>query len=171
MALEKEFVKIKLNEIIPYDKNPRKNDGAVQDVAKSIEAVGYITPIVIDENNVVLCGHTRLKALLANNETEADGVLRVSGLTEKQKKQYRILDNKTSEKAEWDNALLLQELEELDGLFTGFEISEIFDDTLDEKDNDVLKQNEKGVTYKILLETQDKEKAYKVKEYIESINE
>lgn len=83
--MKKEYITLKLKDIKPYDKNPRKNEAAVPDVAESIKQVGYITPIVVDEDNVVLCGHTRLKALKRNGEKEVDGVLRVSGLTDEQK--------------------------------------------------------------------------------------
>lgn len=116
----KEYITLKVKDIIPYKKNPRKNDNAVPDVAESIKEVGYITPIVVDENNVILCGHTRLKALKKNGEKEVDGVLRVSGLTEEQKRKYRLLDNKTNEKAEWDFDLLAEEIADLD--FSGFDL-------------------------------------------------
>lgn len=118
--MQKEYITLKIKDIIPYEKNPRKNDAAVPDVAESIKQVGYITPIVVDENNVILCGHTRLKALKKNGEKEVDGVLRVSGLTEEQKRKYRLLDNKTNEKAEWDFDLLAEEIADLD--FSGFEL-------------------------------------------------
>lgn len=116
----KEYITLKIKDIKPYEKNPRKNDAAVPDVAESIKQVGYITPIVVDEDNVVLCGHTRLKALKRNGEKEVDGVLRVSGLTDEQKRKYRLLDNKTNEKAEWDFDLLAEEIADLD--FSGFDL-------------------------------------------------
>ena len=55
---------IKASQIKPYERNARKNDAAVDEVIKSIERVGYRTPIIVDENNVILCGHTRYKAII-----------------------------------------------------------------------------------------------------------
>lgn len=115
-----ELVKKKIADIIPYDKNPRKNDKAAKEVAKSIQQCGYCNPIIVDENMIVLAGHTRLKALKQLGWSECDVVVR-SGLTEEQKKKYRIYDNKTSEFAEWDTDLLIQEMEGLD--FSAFDIN------------------------------------------------
>ena len=56
------IIDIKTEDLIPYEKNPRRNDKAVKYVAKSIEVFGFKVPLVIDKNNVVICGHTRLKA-------------------------------------------------------------------------------------------------------------
>lgn len=55
-------VEKKLAELKPYEKNPRKNDNAVEAVANSIREFGFKVPIVIDSNNVIVCGHTRYKA-------------------------------------------------------------------------------------------------------------
>lgn len=113
--MEKKLVVMKLSEIVPYENNPRKNDKAVDIVAESIEQVGYNNPIIVDENKVVLAGHTRLRSLKKLGEEEAE-VLQVLGLTEEQKKKYRLLDNKTGEYASWDYVALM---EELDGLEWG----------------------------------------------------
>lgn len=111
--MTKELKRLSLAELIPYAKNPRKNDEAAEHVAQSMAQCGDIAPIIVDENLVILAGHTRLKAHNLRGDDEAD-VLIVSGLTEEQKRKYRLLDNKTSEKAGWDFALLEQELEGLD---------------------------------------------------------
>ena len=123
--MEKLYIDIDIADLVPYDRNPRKNDLAVADVAESMEQVGYITPIVIDENRLILAGETRCKALKKRG-VKRDKVLQVLGLTEEQKKKYRLLDNKVGEIAEWDLDLLAGELEAVD--FDGFDFG--FDDLL-----------------------------------------
>ena len=103
----------KLTEIKPYPNNPRKNDQAVEAVAESIRQCGYVAPIIVDEDNVILAGHTRYKALQKLGYKTAD-VLVKPGMTEEQKKKYRLLDNKTNELADWDFDLLADELDGLD---------------------------------------------------------
>lgn len=121
-----DIIKLKITEIKPYDKNPRKNDGAVDAVAESIKQCGYCAPIVIDEDNVILAGHTRLKALKKLKYKECECVRKV-GMTEEQKRKYRLLDNKTNEFADWDIDLLNGELEGLDflGFDFGFDITDL----------------------------------------------
>ena len=136
--MKKEYIKIPIDQLIPYENNPRKNEEAVPDVEESMNQVGNIDPIEIDENNVILSGHTRLLALQKLGETETE-VLRVSGLTEEQKKKYRLLANKTGEKAVWDFEKLEEELADLDfGDFDfGFET-----DTSDEKEGNEITEDE-----------------------------
>ena len=109
MKLEKR----RLEEIRPYENNPRINDNAVPAVVESIRQCEYVNPIIIDEDGVILAGHTRYKALQQLGYTEAD-VIVAKGLTEEQKKKYRFLDNKTAEYASWDLRKLLDEIEGLD---------------------------------------------------------
>ena len=104
---------MRMEDIRPYPNNPRKNDGAVDAVAESIRQCGYVAPIIVDEDGVILAGHTRYKALQKLGYKTAD-VLIKSGMTEEQKKKYRLLDNKTSELADWDYDLLEMELDGLD---------------------------------------------------------
>ena len=129
-----EIVKLKLTEITPYERNPRKNDAAVDDVAESIRQCGYKAKIIVDENNVIIAGHTRWKALQQLGYTEVE-VQRETDMTEEQKRKYRLLDNKVGEKATWDFELLDWELEDLDfeGYDFGFEFDEdTFDDAEEE---------------------------------------
>lgn len=113
-----ELVTLKLTDIKPYERNARNNDQAIAAVAESIRQCEYIAPIVVDENNVILAGHTRWKALKQLGRTEAQCVVK-SGMTDEQKRKYRLLDNKTAELAEWDVDLLADELNGLD--FGGFD--------------------------------------------------
>ena len=108
-----ELVTLPLDKIKPYERNPRKNDEAVAAVMESIKQCTYVAPIIVDENNVILAGHTRYKALKKLGKTEAEVVVK-SGLSDEQKRKYRLLDNKTNELAEWDFAMLAEELEGLD---------------------------------------------------------
>ena len=104
---------MRMEDIRPYPNNPRKNDGAVDAVAESIRQCGYVAPIIVDEDGVILAGHTRYKALQQLGYETAD-VLIKSGMTEEQKKKYRLLDNKTGELAQWDFELLADELDGID---------------------------------------------------------
>jgi site-specific DNA-methyltransferase (adenine-specific) len=107
-----DIVMMKLSELVPYDKNPRKNDEAVKYVKASIQEFGFKVPIVIDKDNVIIAGHTRYKA---SKELKIDEVpcIIASDLTEEQIKAFRLADNKVSEQAEWDLELLSEELDDL----------------------------------------------------------
>lgn len=108
-----EIERVQISELIEYENNPRFNEYAIEPVRQSIEQVGYVSPIVVDENKVVLAGHTRLLALKELNVSTVDVVV-IKGLSDEQKRKFRILDNKTSEIAEWDEELLRVELDGLD---------------------------------------------------------
>ena len=123
--MDKKYIELDIADLVPYDRNPRLNDGAVDAVAESIDQVGYITPIVVDENRLILAGETRCKALKKRGAQRVN-VLQVFGLTEEQKKKYRLLDNKVGEIADWDLNLLAGELESVD--FDGFDFG--FDDLM-----------------------------------------
>ena len=101
-----------LDEIRPYEKNPRKNDGAVKYVAESIKQFGFKVPIVIDRDGVIVAGHTRYKAA-KKLKLEAVPCIVADDLTEEQVKAFRLADNKVAEKAEWDFDLLSSEMDEL----------------------------------------------------------
>lgn len=116
-----EYLKKKLSEIKPYENNPRINDDAVDDVVESIRQCGYIAPIVIDEEGVILAGHTRYKALKKLGYEECDVII-VTDLTEEQKKKYRLYDNKMNEFAEWDQQKLSEELSDVD--FCGYDFGQ-----------------------------------------------
>src|SRR3990167_10141697 len=131
---------IPIAEIIPYSKNPRKNDKAVDIVAKSIKEFGFKVPIILDKNNVIIAGHTRKLAAEKLGLKEVP-VLWADDLTDEQIKAFRIMDNKSSEYAQWDFELLKTELTELKGLnydlnLTGFsevELNKLVPDELIEE--------------------------------------
>ena len=131
-----EIVYKRLDELVPYEKNPRKNTKAVKYVANSISEFGFKVPIVIDENNVVICGHTRL---LASEKLGMDEVpcIIAKDLTEEQIKAFRLADNKVSEKAEWDFDLLNEEMDEL----FDFDMTEFGFEFVDEEKNKRDTQN------------------------------
>lgn len=107
-----EIVMRKVSELTPYEKNPRRNDDAVQYVAASIKEFGFKVPIVVDRDGVVVSGHTRLKAAKQLGMEEVPCIV-ADDLTPEQIKAFRLADNKVSEKSGWDFALLEAELEEL----------------------------------------------------------
>lgn len=116
---------INLSEIVPYVNNPRNNEDAVDKIASSIKEYGFNVPIVLDSDNVIICGHTRY---LASKKLGIDEIpcIYANHLTPAQVKAYRIADNKTSEFAKWEDDLLAIELEQLQELnydldLTGFE--------------------------------------------------
>lgn len=115
---------LKLKDIKPYGKNPRKNDDAVPYVAESIKQFGFKVPIVIDKNNVIVAGHTRYKAAKKLGFKSVPCII-ADDLTDEQIKAFRLADNKVSEKAEWDLDLLDSEIEgifDIDMTDFGFEL-------------------------------------------------
>lgn len=119
-----DIVEKPIGELIPYENNPRYNDRAVNDVAKSIELYGFKVPIVIDKNNVIVCGHTRVKAAERLGIQSVPCVI-ADDLTDEQIRAFRIADNKTAEGAVWDFEKLEVELEGLD--FSNFDFGIDFD--------------------------------------------
>lgn len=129
---------LELSDIKPYEKNPRKNDEAVKYVAESIKQFGFKVPIVIDKNNVIVCGHTRYSAAKKLKLKRVPCIM-ADDLTDEQIKAYRLADNKTGEFAEWDLDLLNLELEDLN--FTDIDMSD-FGFDLDLEDEEEPKEVE-----------------------------
>lgn len=121
----------KIDDLTPYENNPRLNDGAVDAVAKSIEEFGFKVPIVIDKDGVIVAGHTRLKAAKQLQIDEVPCII-ADDLSDEELKAFRLADNKVSELAEWDFAKLDAELTDID-----FDMSDFgFDfNTIDEENN------------------------------------
>ena len=101
-----------IEKVKPYDKNPRRNDKAVEAVAKSIREFGFRQPIVVDAGGVIVVGHTRYKAALKLG-LKTVPVHVAADLTPAQARAYRLADNRTAENAAWDLELLPLELGEL----------------------------------------------------------
>ena len=127
-----QFEELSLKELKPYERNPRKNDRAVDGVAESIKQFGFKQPIVIDKDNVIVAGHTRYKAA-KKLKLATVPVVRADDLTEEQVKAYRILDNKLSEYSYWDFDLLNVELADLDYDFEPFNVEFSAHDVMEER--------------------------------------
>lgn len=141
-----ETITKKVSELIPYINNPRNNDDAVDAVASSIKNFGFKVPIVVDSNNEIINGHTRLKAAKKLG-LETVPVIIADDLTPEQIKAFRLADNKVSELATWDNELLAIELEELaeidfDMMEFGFEIEEEKEVVEDEDSSEISLSDE-----------------------------
>ena len=136
-----QIITINIDDVNEYENNPRLNDAAVDAVAASIKEFGFKVPIIIDSNNVIVAGHTRVKACRKLGITEIPAVI-ADDLTEDQINAFRLADNKTHELALWDNEKLLEELEKisLDMLQFGFEDLEdlleedVFEDDFNEEE-------------------------------------
>ena len=114
-----------IKSIRTYEKNPGGNDEAVDAVAASIREFGWQQPIVVDKDGVIIAGHTRYKAA-KKLKCDTVPVVVADDLTEDQVKAYRLADNKTGELAEWDTAMLGEELAEL----ADFDMSQFGFDTI-----------------------------------------
>ena len=113
---------VPLSRLRPYERNPRKNDPAVEAVAKSLAEFGYVkVSVLVDEEMILLAGHTTLKAMKRLGWTACPEVTVIDGLSNAQKTAYRLADNKLAEIAAWDDDALRAELQELQ--IEGFDLS------------------------------------------------
>jgi len=140
-----EIEQVNIVDIVPYENNPRKNDKAVEIVEKSIREFGFLVPVILDDKNCIVAGHTRIKAAIKLGMQSVPAIY-TEGLTKEQINAFRIMDNKSQEYAEWDYDKLKEEfcaLEDTDYFFsTGFtteEISSIWDGEMDIKQTDFKK--------------------------------
>ena len=139
---------MKVEELIPYINNPRNNTEAVDKVAASIKEFGFKVPLVIDKDNVVVTGHTRLLASKKLGLQEVPCVI-ADDLSPAQIKAFRIADNKVSEYAQWDEDMLKVELEELEEM--NFDLDSVsidfsdFDMDLDLEDTEEGQEQEENI--------------------------
>lgn len=112
-----------IEQCIPYDRNPRDTRDAVDKVAASIQAFGFLVPIILDKDGIIIAGHTRLLAARKLGLKEVPTTT-VEDLTEDEIKAYRLVDNRVAEMAVWDMPLLAEAMsyigDEIDMLQFGF---------------------------------------------------
>ena len=121
-----QVIQMKLTDLIPYENNPRINDDAIDVVANSIKEFGFKNPIIIDKDNVIVCGHTRRLAAIKLGLTEVP-CIRADDLTEDQIKAFRVADNKTSELSTWDLDKLKIELGDIELNMADFGFEDLLD--------------------------------------------
>lgn len=143
---EREIQYCNPEELIPYEKNPRDNRAALDAIELSIEEYGFTNPILVNEEKVILAGHTRREAAILAGLVKVPYIV-VDGLTEAQQKAYRLADNKLSELSIWDEDLLKEELEDLldedyDISLTGFSDVDLTDILKDEEDLEDIEPEE-----------------------------
>ena len=107
-----DIIERRINDLKPYESNPRKNDRAVDALMESIKEFGFRVPIVVDKDDVIVAGHTRYKAAKRLGIKKVP-VIVADDLTEEQITAYRLVDNKTQELSNWDFPKLISELKEL----------------------------------------------------------
>lgn len=118
-----------IDELKPYENNPRNNANAIKSVAESIKEFGFKVPIVIDKDNVIVAGHTRYQASIELGLKSVPCIV-ADDLTEEQIKAFRLVDNKTGELSGWDFVKLEEELASVEGIdmaIFGFDVAEDID--------------------------------------------
>lgn len=103
---------IPIDDIKPYINNPRLNEEAIPYVMNSIKEFGFKNPIILDKNNVIVAGHTRLESARRLDMKEVP-VIYADDLSEEQVKAFRLADNKVAEKSMWDYTKLDEELDSI----------------------------------------------------------
>lgn len=114
---------VKIAELKPYPKNARTHSPKqIRQIAKSIQQFGFVNPVLIDKENTILAGHGRVEAAKLAGLTEVPAVC-ISHLTPAQKKAYILADNRLAELSGWDKDILKVELEELQRIDCGFDLT------------------------------------------------
>jgi len=175
---------VDIDDLEPYENNPRVNRASVSDIEESIKKFGFKVPLVIDESTTIIAGHTRLKAIknlvgeldeqieeyedegkenLAENLSQINEgkvpALRANDLTEEQIKEFRLVDNRIAEMSEWDETLLKFEIRELDGEMIGF------------SDEEMSKYLDTSVTYEDLTEDDMEKTKQEVEEHYKNLSD
>ena len=134
------------------EKNPRFNDNAVDKVAKSIQDYGFLVPIVIDKNGIILAGHTRYKASKKLNLKEVP-VIVANNLSDIKGKEFRLVDNRVGDYATWDTDLLREELDAIanEDLSEYYEFDDMIQNLLDDEGGGQSIKDDNTYTQKIEL--------------------
>jgi len=144
---------VPVEKLVPYENNPRDNEHSVKYVINTIKAVGFINPIIVDENWIILAGHTRLKAIKEMRWTECPHVKQVFGLSEEKKKLYRLADNSTNEAAAWNQTKLDHELK---GIKELFKLTDFYLKVPDEADKADEKFDDTNCTFPLVPQFSEK---------------
>lgn len=126
---------IPIDNIKPYKNNPRLNEDAIPYVMNSIKEFGFKNPIILDKNNVIVAGHTRLESAKRLDMKEVP-VIYANDLTEEQIKAFRLADNKVAEKSMWDYTKLDEELDSI--LYIDMSMFDFVDDDINWNDVEEL---------------------------------
>jgi len=144
-----------IDTVTPFGNNPRQiTPDAISKVAASIDLYGFRSPIIVDDDRVILAGHTRLLAAQKLGLTEVP-VHIASGLSKSKKRAYRLADNRSAEESRWDFPMLTEELGELmdegfdlaDTLFDPSELSKLFPDAEPDKGDEPEQSEVRGCGY------------------------
>ncbi|MGX9755711.1 ParB N-terminal domain-containing protein [Clostridioides difficile] len=139
---KREVVYLNLEDIKPYQNNPRINDNAIEKVVNSIRDFGFNNPITIDKSNIIVTGHTRYEASKILNLKQVPCII-LKDLTEEEIKGYRLSDNKTGEFSDWEFDKLTKELAEIQNIdMSNFGFNVLTIDDLGVIDSDFLQDTE-----------------------------
>lgn len=143
------ITEVALKDIRPYEKNPRYNDQAVKPVMNSIQEFGFRNPIIIDKDNVIVCGHTRYKAA-EKLKMKTVPVIKADDLTEEQISAFRLADNKVASVASWDQGFLDEELKKIVDIdMSMFGFSLFGDDEPDPEEKEMPEGHEESIACNI----------------------
>lgn len=108
-----EVIDVEIDKLKEYPNNPRRNEKAVKPVANSLKKFGFLNPIIVNRDMVILAGHTRLKAAKEDG-LKTVPVIVVDDMTEAQEKAFRLVDNRVAELSTWDDEKLKEEMAAVD---------------------------------------------------------
>jgi len=130
------IINLKIEELKPYERNPRNNSGAVEALAQSIREFGFKNPIIIDKTRTIVCGHTRLEAAKHLKLQEIPCIM-ADDLSPSQIRAYRLADNRISELSGWDADILKEELAALEDLDFDMSLFGFLEDDIPDPEEDV----------------------------------